>query len=102
MCCCCDVGDGGDDDDDGDLRIHLFGVLVFWDPFHVERLKFHEIFQNCHLLLKISNLTTLLDYVIMYFLPSLFIAESKHFLSRQARHWFRWVLSIGQRPLKSP
>ena len=33
---------------------------------------------------------------------SLFMAESKHFFSRHARHWFLWVLSIGQRPLKSP
>lgn len=37
-----------------------------------------------------------------YDLPSLFMAESKHFLSLQALHWFLCVLSMGQRPLKSP
>ena len=28
--------------------------------------------------------------------------DSKHFLSLHALHWFRCVLSIGQRPLNSP
>ena len=34
--------------------------------------------------------------------PSLFIADWKHFANRQARHWFLWVLSTGQRPFSSP
>ena len=32
---------------------------------------------------------------------SLFIELSKHFRSLQARHWLRWVLSIGHFPFKS-
>ena len=39
---------------------------------------------------------------ILIGLPSLFIAESKHFFKRQALHWFLCVLSIGHLPLKSP
>ena len=31
--------------------------------------------------------------------PSLFMDDSKHFLSLQALHWFLCVLSMGQRPL---
>lgn len=34
--------------------------------------------------------------------PSLFIADWKHLLSRQALHWFLWVLSMGHLPLSSP
>ena len=32
----------------------------------------------------------------------MFIAAAKHLLSRQARHWLRWVLSMGHLPLRSP
>ena len=35
-------------------------------------------------------------------LPSLFMSAWKHLARRQARHWLRWVLSMGQRPLSSP
>lgn len=33
--------------------------------------------------------------------PSLFMLTSKHFFSRQARHWFLCVLSTGQPPCKA-
>ena len=39
---------------------------------------------------------------IKVYLPSLFIAESKHFFNLQALHWLRCVLSIGHLPLNSP
>ena len=32
---------------------------------------------------------------------SLFMLLSKHFFSLQARHWFRWVLSMGHFPFRS-
>lgn len=35
-------------------------------------------------------------------LPSLFMLAWKHLCSLQALHWFRWVLSTGQRPFMSP
>lgn len=40
--------------------------------------------------------------LIIHNLPSLFIADIKHLFNRHARHWFRWVLSTGQRPFRSP
>jgi len=36
------------------------------------------------------------------YLPSLFMADWKHLARRHARHWLRWVLSTGHRPLRSP
>ena len=35
-------------------------------------------------------------------LPSLFMSTCKHLLSRQARHWLRWVLSTGHLPRAEP
>jgi len=51
----------------------------------------------------IKSLThTKIINVIHKYLPSLFILASKHLARRQARHWFLWVLSIGQRPFLAP
>ena len=43
------------------------------------------------------------EFIIMLtlflrFLPSLFMPTSTHLRRRQARHWFRWVLSTKQAP----
>ena len=56
--------------------------------------------ENCYALKELTSFRT--NNFEQRLLPSRFIADSKHFRSLQALHWFRWVLSMGHLPLNSP